>query len=281
MTAWQAILLGVVQGITEFLPISSSGHLSIFQNLFGMSAEGTNNVLFDVLLHLATLVSVCVAYRADLAVILRDCIGFIHAAGHPEPGSEKRRYPGARLLFMIFIATLPLVLILPIHKDIEKLYDSTVFIGIALLLTGAMLWVSDRMPRGKKKAKNMGIWDALLVGVSQAIATVPGLSRSGTTITAGMATGLDRQFAVKFSFLLSIPAVLGANLLSLIDAFQEGIDWSTVPACLLGMLVAMVVGYGAILLLHWIVRRGRFGYFAYYCAFAGVMTLILTIILKK
>ena len=279
MTAWHAILLGLVQGITEFLPVSSSGHLSIFQNLFGMDV-GENNVLFDVLLHLATLVSVCVAYRSDIAGIIGDCLAFIHAAGHPEPGAEKRRYPGARLLFMVFLATLPLGLILPIHKDIEKLYDSTVFIGIALVLTGAMLWVSDRMPRGKKREKNMGVWDALLVGVSQAIATVPGLSRSGTTITAGMAAGLERQFAVKFSFLLSIPAVLGANLLSLVDAFKDGVEWSSFGPCLLGMLVAMVTGYGAIILLRYIVRRGKFGYFAYYCAFAGVLTLILTIVLK-
>ena len=271
MTAWQAILLGLVQGITEFLPVSSSGHLSIFQNLFGMDV-GEISVFFDVLLHLATLVSVCVAYRSDIAAIIGDCLAFLHSAGHPEPGAEKRRYPGARLLLMLFIATL--------HKDIEKLYNSTVFIGIALVLTGAMLWVSDRMPRGKKKEKNMGIWDALLVGVSQAIATVPGLSRSGTTITAGMAAGLERQFAVKFSFLLSIPAILGANLLSLIDAFREGVDWSSFGAYLLGMLVAMVTGYGAILLLRYIVRHGKFGYFAYYCAFAGVLTLILTIILK-
>ena len=280
MTASQAMLLGLIQGLTEFLPVSSSGHLSIFQNLFGMSKDGTSNVLFNVLLHLATLVSVCVAYRSDLQKIVADCLGFARSVRHPEPGAERRRYPGARLLMMIVLGTLPLVLILPIHKQIEKLNDSTVFIGIALVLTGAMLWVSDRMPRGRKKGSSMGVWDALLVGVSQAIATVPGLSRSGTTISAGIVTGLDRQFAVKYSFLLSIPAVLGANLLSLIDAIEEGIDWASVPACLLGMLVAMVVGYCAIILLRWIVHRGKFGYFAYYCAFAGVLTLILTLILK-
>ncbi|MBR1496517.1 MAG: undecaprenyl-diphosphate phosphatase [Oscillospiraceae bacterium] len=280
MTAWQAIVLGFIQGLTEFLPVSSSGHLSIFQNLFGMGKEGTDNVFFDVLLHLATLVSVCVAYRADIQGIIGDLRDFIHNTRHPSPGVERRRYKGVRLLFMVVIGTLPLVLILPIHKQIERLYDSTLFIGIALILTGAMLWVSDRMPQGRKKAGNMAVWDAVLVGVSQAIATVPGLSRSGTTIAAGITAGLSRQFAVKFSFLLSIPAVLGANLLSLMDAFSEGIDWSTVPACLLGMLVAGVVGYCAIILLRWIVHRGKFGYFAYYCAFAGVLTLILTAVLR-
>ena len=280
MTVLQAMFLGLVQGVTEFLPVSSSGHLSIFQNLFGMSRDGTSNVFFDVLLHLATLFSVCLAYRADIRAIIRDCRGFLYDVRHPEPGAEQRRYPGMRLLVMVALGTAPLLLVLPIHKQIEKLYDSTVFIGIALVLTGAILWVSDRMPWGRKKSRSMGVWDALMVGVSQAIATFPGLSRSGTTISAGMSVGLERQFAVKFSFLLSIPAILGANVLSLADAIREGIDWSTVPACLLGMLVAAVTGYCAIILLRWIVHRGKFGYFAYYCAGMGVLTLILTLILK-
>ena len=279
MTALQAILLGLVQGITEFLPISSSGHLSICQNLFGIDTGENGNMLFDVLLHLGTLVSICIVYRRDLVRIVRDCIAFYREAGHPVPGGEKRRYPGARLLLMIVIATLPLFLILPIHDQVEKLYNSTLFIGIALILTGAMLFASDRMPRGRKRAKNMSVIDAVLVGICQSIATVPGLSRSGTTITAGMAAGLDRQFAVKFSFLISIPAVLGANLLSLVKAFSEGIEWSYFPLYLLGTLVAMVTGYAAIILLRYIVRRGKFGYFAYYCAFAGVLTLILTLVL--
>lgn len=279
MTILQAMLLGLIQGLTEFLPVSSSGHLSIFQNFFGMTTAEDGNLLFDVLLHLGTLVSVCVVYRKDIAGIIRDCVGFVRSAGHPVPGGEHRRWPGARLLLMIVLATLPLVLILPIHSRIEQLYYSTVSVGIALILTGVMLFVADRMPRGHKTGKNMDIWDALLVGVSQAIATVPGLSRSGTTITAGMAVGLERQFAVKFSFLLSIPAILGANLLSLIDALGDGVDWSLLPAYLLGTLTAMVVGYFAIWLLRYIVQKGKFGYFAYYCAFAGVATLILTAVL--
>ena len=279
MTVLQAMFLGLIQGLTEFLPVSSSGHLSIFQNFFGLTTAEDAGLLFDVLLHLGTLVSVCVVYWKDIAGIAGDCVGFLRQARHPAPGGEKRRWYGARLLVMIVLATLPLVLILPIHKYIERLYYSTVFIGIALILTGAMLFVSDRMPRGRKTGKTMGVWDALLIGVSQAIATVPGLSRSGATITAGMAVGLDRQFAVKFSFLISIPAVLGANLLSLIEALGDGVDWSQFPAYLLGMLVAMVAGYLAIRLLHYIVKKGKFGYFAYYCAAVGVITLILSAVL--
>ena len=279
MTVFQGILLGFVQGLTEFLPVSSSGHLSVFQNFFGMTTAGDNNLLFDVLLHLATLFSVCFAYRRDLGEMISDCVAFVKSAGHPVPGTEERRYPGVRLVLMIVFATLPLILVLPIKNQVERLYYSTVFIGIAFILTGAMLFVADRMPRGRKTGRSMGIWDALLVGVCQAVATVPGLSRSGTTITAGISTGLERSFAVKFSFLISIPAVLGANLISLIKAFGEGVDWSEFPAWIAGMIVAMVVGYCAITLMHYIAKKGKFGWFAYYCAAAGVITLILTAVL--
>ena len=279
MTIPEAMLLGLVQGITEFLPVSSSGHLSIFQNFFGMTTAEDANLFFDVLLHLGTLVSVCAVYRRDIAAIIRDCAAFVRASGHPVPGQEHRRYPGARLLLMIVLATLPLALVLPIKDYVERLYYSTVFIGVALILTGAMLYVSDRMPRGRKTAKNMGVWDALLVGVCQAVATVPGLSRSGTTITAGISAGLERQFAVKFSFLISIPAILGANLLSLFDALGDGVDWSLLPAYLLGMVTAMVVGYFAIWLVRYIVQKGKFGWFAYYCVGVGILTIILSFVL--
>lgn len=278
MTVLQAILLGLVQGITEFLPVSSSGHLSIFQNLFGMTTAEDNNMMFDVLLHLGTLVSVVLVYRKDIREILYDCRAYYRALRNPKQAEGDRRYPGVKLLLMMIVATLPLVIILPVKDYIERLYYSTAFIGIALILTGAMLFVADRMDRGRKTARSMGLWDALMVGVCQAIATVPGLSRSGTTITAGISTGLERQFAVKFSFLISIPAVLGANLLSLIKAIGEGVDWASLPAWLVGTVVAGGVGYVAIWFMRSIARKGKFGWFAYYCAAAGVVTLIITIV---
>lgn len=280
MTLFQSIFLGLVQGIAEFLPISSSGHLSIFQHFFGMTEAGEVNVFFDVLLHLATLVSVCVVYWEDIVAIVRDCFRFIKSAGHPVPGGTRKAYTGARLLVMMFFATLPLFVILPVKDYVEQLYDSTLFIGIALLGTGAMLYISDRMPRGAKTAKNMSVVDALFVGVCQAVATVPGLSRSGTTITAGITRGLERQFAVKFSFLISIPAILGANILSLVDAIKENlVDWSQMPVYLIGMAVAMVSGYFSISLVKYISRKGKFGWFACYCGIAGAITILLTIIL--
>ncbi len=276
MTILQSLFLGLVQGIAEFLPISSSGHLSVFQNLFGIES-GENQLLFDVLLHLGTLVSVCAVYWDDIVSIVKDCVGLVRGIGHPVPG-ERKRAGGVRLLLMIIFAILPLFVILPINDSVEKLYYSTAFIGIAFLATGAMLYCADRMPRGTKTERTMRIRDALLIGLCQAVATMPGLSRSGTTITAGIATGLDRRFAVKFSFLISIPAVLGANLLTFIKALKDGVDWSLLPTYLLGMLVAMVSGYFALNLLRYIAKRGKFGWFAYYCWFAGAVTILLTIL---
>lgn len=278
MSFISAIILGLVQGIAEFLPISSSGHLSVLQNFFNMSTTEDGHLFFDVLLHLGTLVSVCVVYRQDIAAIITDSIDCVRHFGHPEPGGPKH-YPGMRLLIMMVIATLPLVFILPVKKYIDALYYNTWFIGAAFLLTGLVLFTSDRLRSGRATEKNMSVGGAVVIGIAQALATVPGLSRSGMTISAGVATGLDREFAAKFSFLISIPAILGANLLSLFDALSEGIDTSLLPAYFVGMLVAMVSGYFAVSLVRLICRRGQFGKFAYYCWAAGALTLILSIIL--
>jgi len=279
MTYLSAAFLGLVQGVAEFLPISSSGHLSIFQNFLGLNqmAEG-GHVFFDLLLHLATLLAVCVFYRRDILDIIFQGVTYIKNVGHPVPG-PKKRYPAVRLLVMMFFATLPLFLILPIKDKVETLYNNTVFIGFALLFCGAMLYISDRLPRGGKNEKNMRIRDALIIGVFQAIATVPGISRSGATITAGVGTGLDRAFAVKFAFLMSIPAILGANILSIADAAEAGIEPGMFPMYLVGMLVAAVSGYLCLMLLRWISRKGRFGGFAFYCWVVGAATIILSFVL--
>lgn len=276
MTIWNAVILGLVQGLAEFLPISSSGHLSILNNLFSLTGTEDGHMFFDVLLHLGTLFSICVVYWEDIRQMFFEVLGFMNLG--PLSGERQARYPAARLFFMICLATLPLVLILPINDMMETLYYNNVFIGIALVLTGCMLYVSDRMTPGRKTGGSMTVLDAIIIGLCQCVATVPGLSRSGTTITAGIATGLRRDFAVKFAFLLSLPAVLGANLLTLVDAFRDGIDWSSVPAYLVGTAVAMVSGIGAITLLKYIASKGKFGGFAYYCWVVGVLSIILTMI---
>lgn len=278
MNVFQALFLGLIQGIAEFLPISSSGHLAVFQNFLGLTSAEDSSLLFDALLHLGTLISIFVVFWDDIKNIVFECVDLVKSSGHPVPG-EKKTYSNARLLLMVVFATLPLIVFLPFQKHVDKLFYSTAFIGLAFLGNGAMLFVSDKMQNRGKTERTMKIRDALLVGLCQGIATMPGLSRSGTTITAGIATGLDRQFSLKFSFLISIPAVLGANLLSLIKAFKVGVDWTMLPAYLAGMIVAAVAGYFSLTLLKYISRKGKFGWFAYYCFAAGFITLLLTIIL--
>ena len=275
MSVWNAIILGLVQGITEFLPISSSGHLSILNNLFDLTSTDDGHLLFDVLMHLGTLAAVFVCYWQDIVRMFYEVLGLINVG--PLAGQRQRHYPGARTFIMIVFATLPLVLILPVHKMIETLYYHNVFIGIALVLTGCMLFVADRMKPGTKSAGGMTISDALIIGLCQCVATIPGLSRSGTTITAGIATGQSRPFAMKYSLLMSIPAVLGANLLSLIKAIKAGVEWSNFPAYLIGMIVSIVVGYFSIILLQRLLKKGKFGNFAYYMWGVGVVTLIASL----
>ena len=276
MSYISAIILGLVQGVAEFLPISSSGHLSLFQHFFQLTDVEHDHMFFDVLLHLGTLVAVFFAYRRDIAELLREFFCMVHLRKLPQ--GQTPDIPARRMILMIIVATLPLLLVFPIRDQVELLYQNTFFIAFALVLTGTLLFVSDRMPRGHKTAGTATMGDAILVGLAQAVAVVPGLSRSGTTISAGMARGFDRTYAVKFSFLMSIPAVLGANILSIVDAVKAGIDTSLLPMYLVGVLVAMVSGYASISLLRFIARKGRFGGFAYYCWGAGLVTLILSLI---
>lgn len=278
MTISSAILLGIVQGVAEFLPISSSGHLAILQNLFALSA-GEDHLFFDVLLHLGTLISICVCYWGDIVAMVREVFIVLRGGRRADGTPVQGNLGAARLFMMIVVGTLPLFLVLPINDKVEELYYITPFIGVALLLTGCMLFVSDKMTPGKRTEKNMRFRDALVIGLCQCVATLPGLSRSSTTITAGIATGLDRNFAMKYSFLLSLPAVLGANLLSFIKAIgSESIDASLIPAYLIGMLAAMLSGIAAISLMKLIAKKSKFGWFAYYCWGAGVLTIIFSLI---
>ncbi|SFP02424.1 undecaprenyl-diphosphatase [Oscillibacter sp. PC13] len=278
MSLLSSFFLGLIQGISEFLPISSSGHLSIAQNLLGIQAAGAEHVFFDVLLHLGTLLAVFVAYWDDIVEMIQAFFSiFADLRSHRRIAPT----PSRRLIFLIIVATLPLFVILPIKDAVESLYYNTVFIGFALLVTGVLLFLSDRVKRGRKTEKTATALDALLVGVGQAIATCPGISRSGMTICSGMFCGFERKFAVRFSFLMSIPAVLGANILSIADAAKsDGIDLAQLPVYLVGVVAAAVSGYLCIRLLRMIADKGRFGWFAYYCWAAGLVTLILTWIQK-
>lgn len=277
MSLLSAILLGLIQGVTEFLPISSSGHLAIAENLLHMSGSSEVPVFFDVLLHLGTLVAVFIAYWSDIReMVIELFYGVRDLAQRSTPTPAP---PARRLILLIIVGTLPLFAVLPIKDAVESLSGNMYFVAGALLVTGCLLFASDRVRPGRKTEKSATLLDVLLVGVAQAIATCPGISRSGTTITAGCFVGFDRRFAVRYSFLMSIPAILGANILSLKDAVTD-IIWADVPVYLVGVAVAAAVGYVCIRLLKMIADKGKFGFFAYYCWAVGIVTLILTLVQK-
>ena len=278
MSLLTSILLGLIQGVAEFLPISSSGHLAIAENLLHMSGASEVPGFFDVLLHLGTLVAVFVAYWQDIREMVVELIDGIRDLAH---GTTPNPIPPARrLILLIIVATLPLFAVLPVKDLVEALSGNIYFVAGALIVTGFLLFASDRVKKGRKTEKTATLVDVLLVGVAQAIATCPGISRSGTTITAGCFVGFDRKFAVRFSFLMSIPAILGANILTLKDAITENtIIVSEIPVYLVGVAVAAVVGYACIRLLKMIADKGKFGWFAYYCWAAGLIVLALTLVL--
>ena len=279
MTYLFSVLMGVLPGVAEFLPISSSGHLALFQHFFGVENYEETQMFFTVLLHLGTLISVCVYYWRDVIDMIREFFLGIRdltvrrGGGAPPP-------PTRRLVMMIIVATLTLFAILPVKGLVEDAMSNVTFVSVALLATGFILFFSDRMARGRKNARNATVADALLVGCAQAVGTLPGISRSGITISAGLLRGFDRTFAVRFSFLMSLPAVLGANILSLKDALEAGVDLEMLPIYLVGMVVSGVVGYFAIRLVNLLADKGKFGNFAYYCWVVGLGSLIASFVVK-
>ena len=283
MNIFYGILLGLVQGVAEFLPISSSGHLALFENILGATggaavAAMDDSAFFNIMLHLATLVAVVVAYWPDVRDMVVEFIAMAKGVAKGE-SLATGNVPARRLILMILVSTLPLFIVLPFHHKIEELNALPWFIGAAPLMTGLLLFLADRMPQGEKTERDMTVWDAVFIGIAQGVATIPGLSRSGTTITAGMSRGLTRQFAVKFSFLMSLLSVLGAVLLSLIDVLQDGVEPGILAPCLVGMVVAGVTGYFSIKLLQKLVAKGKFGGFAYYCWGVGALSIVLSLIL--
>lgn len=276
MTLLNALILGIIQGVTEFLPISSSGHLSIAQNLLGMGIEGTDDVFFDVLLHLGTLAAVFVAYWVDIREMV---VEFFRMISDTARGKVPERVPPARrLILLIVVGTLPLFLILPVHDVVEGLYANTFFVGGALLVTGLLLFFCDSIRKGRKNERTATLADVLVVGFGQAVATCPGISRSGMTISMGCFRGMDRRFAVRFAFLLSIPAVLGANILQVKDVVEVGVNLEMVPVYLVGVAAAAISGYLSIRLVRMVADKGKFGAFSYYCWAAGVITLVLSLL---
>ena len=276
MSILTAIFFGLVHGLTEILPVSGSGHLSVLSNLFGISYSESGFQLYTVLLHISTLAAILVVFWTDITALVQGTLVVFGAA--PRPADKNTYVPSARLFLMLAVATVPLFFIIAVKKFVDQLYYNTVFVGICFFLNGLLLFISDRFTEGKKTGNTIAPLDAILIGICQCVSVIPGISRTGVTLTSGIATGLKRDFAFRFSFLLSIPAIFGANILNLIAALKEPLEWSYLPAYLIGMVVSLIASIGALTLFKRILKKGKLSGLAYYCWVVGAMTIILTLI---
>ena len=267
MSLIESIILGIVQGLGEFLPISSSGHLVIASELLGIQAtEGS--MMFNILLHFGTLIAVFIAFFSDIKELVIEGFKWIF------DGFKIRNIPQRKFIVLIIVSTLPLFLVLPFKSSIEGLFTSTLFVGIALIYTSILLFLSDKVIKGRKNIKETSYKNALFVGVMQAIAVVPGISRAGSTITAGLFSGFSREYAVKYSFIMSIPVILGANILEIYEMVSTKTPLGMpIYICIAGVIAAMVSGIFAIKLVKYITNNDKFGIFAYYTLIVGVIVI--------
>ena len=271
MELYQGIILGIIQGLTEFLPVSSSGHLVLGQIFFGITES---QLPFDISVHMGTLLAVLVVYASDIRAILVSVFGFISKAVSLKPMAHLlKEDKNLQLAGLILIGSIPTAFIGLVIKQFEHiLFASEVLVGFMLILTGTILWTSKNFYSSKNKKDGFSIKKALIIGVGQGLAVIPGISRSGTTIALGMFLGLDRHNAAKFSFLLSIPAILGAQILSIKDMINSRlvIDSITIYAT----IVSFITGLLALKLLLSLVHSGRFHLFAPYCWLIGSLVLL-------
>lgn len=259
MSLIDAILLGILQGATEFLPVSSSGHLVLAQQMLdGFDQPG---VLFDVLLHVGTMIAVILYFRKDLA-------GLISSLWRRDEAAPAQQFQ----LWLLVVGSVPTAVIGLLFKDFfTGLFHRPDLVGAMLLVTGSLLWLAERLRRRGPSRQQLGLLDALVVGTAQGAAIIPGISRSGTTIAVLLMRGVDGEVAARFSFLLALPAVFGAALLSLNDL--SAVATGLLPAYLAGTLAALITGLLCIHLLLGIIRRRRLHLFAFYCWVAGALSL--------
>lgn len=260
MTLWEAALLGLIQGLTEFLPVSSSGHLVIFQDLLGLDEPG---VTLEVLLHFGTLFSVLWVFGKDFLALL-----------DYRKNSQQRYF-----LFMLFVGLIVTGVIgLFFSTFVDLFFKSTLLVGFMLLLTGGILKLLTILPIGKKNIEDMKARDAVWIGLLQGFAVLPGISRSGSTIMAALWRGLDRETAVKYSFMLAAPVIFGATLLELREMIVFGIERAMILNYFVGGLVAFLAGVAAIKVFIRLLAGQKFHYFAYYCWSVGSLVIIVSLL---
>ena len=291
MSIGKAILMGVIQGLTEFLPVSSSGHLGLIKALFD---TGDNSILFDILLHFATLIAIVAVFYKDVLRLVIEFGGMcrdiglnIAALGKSLSGGRDPEYvrvidnPYRKFVLMLIISTVPTAIIGVFMKDVVEFTSGNLIVtGVCLICTGAILAMSDFLADGDRKLKESNYGDAFAIGAAQGVATLPGLSRSGITIVAGLLCGLDRKFAAKYSFIMSIPAVLGALVLELFDIGTESVTAGDVGCYIVGMLIAAIIGYVALRVIMNIIVSRYFKFFAAYCALIGIVSIIVHFVKK-
>ncbi len=275
MEIYQGIILGIVQGLTEFLPVSSSGHLVLGQIYFNITEMV---MVFDVSVHMGTLAAVVVVYFSDIRQIFGSVFRCVATGVARQPVAPLfRTDENLRLAAFILIGSVPTALIGLVIKKFEHImFTSDILVGCMLILTGLILWASKSYYRSEGSGVKFDVKRAVFIGICQGFAVIPGISRSGTTIAAGMFAGLDRHTAAKFSFLLSAPAILGAQVLSMKELLEAGLTLNR--ATLYGTLVSFVVGLVALKFLLKLVHTGKFHLFAPYCWLVGILVLVSKII---
>lgn len=285
MSFWDAIFMGIIQGLTEFLPVSSSGHLALFKILFDVQTD--TGMLFDILLHLGTLIAVFAVFYKDIFRMVREGFAIIgdffrNVAIFAGNVFQKRDEPYYRLIdnsyrkfvMLVIVSTIPTGIIGYVAADVvEAASEMLLVTGSCLIFTSLLLFVSDRIEDGMKTPKNVTYSNAFFIGICQGFATLPGLSRSGTTIAACLLSKFNRKFAVKYSFIMSIPAILGAVVLKLTDLSELSATPSDISCYLAGVLCAAVVGYICIRTMLVVVKRKKFTIFAIYCLIIGLVSI--------
>lgn len=272
MTYFEAVILGLVQGLAEFLPISSSGHLALLQQWFGIDENKV--LLFAVLLHVGTLISVFVVYWKDIwELIVELCLTIRDLVTGKGLRLEER--PVRKLGVMIIVATIPTAIIGLLFNDLfDKLYTSVLPIGIGLIITGFLLILAERTGNSIRGIDRMNFRNALFIGTVQGIAICPGISRSGSTLFGSLICNLDRKFAVKFVFLISIPSILGSAIMEAPDAIEAGMDMAQLGPVIVGMAVAAISGLIAIKTMIKIVSDKKLSYFSYYVWVLGAIVVL-------
>ncbi len=270
----EAALLGLVQGLTEFLPVSSSGHLVLFENLFGLKAESTEMLIFDLTVHLGTVIAIFIVFRKTIVKFLQNLSGlgkFVH--------NPLIVYQKDAIFHILILALAATAMTGPIGIIFKKFFTSARgslgLVAVMWLITGVLLLAADMRKKAKIGLRQFGLVMALIIGLAQAVAILPGISRSGATICTAILLGLRRRWAVEFSFLLAVFAILGANAVELAGELGN-IDFAAVPiaSIITGLLAAVISGAAAIKILTIIARRGKLRIFAFYCFLLGLFVLI-------